>query len=80
MAKSKLVNANKKIADTVVKGYEKIENTIVDKYKSIEDKFVDQYLTKDGETIEEAKKRLKKEQQMRNNKVKGGRLWKKKLY
>ena len=30
-------------------------------YTKIEDKFVDAYLTKDGETVEEAKARLKKE-------------------
>lgn len=32
---------------------------VVDTYTKIEDKFVDAYLTKDGETVEEAKKRLK---------------------
>ena len=30
-------------------------------YTKIEDKFIDAYLAKDGETIEEAKARLKKE-------------------
>ena len=30
-------------------------------FTKIEDKFVDAYLTKDGETVEEAKARLKKE-------------------
>ena len=59
MAKSKLVNANKKIAETVTDSYKKIENSVVDGYKKIEDKFIDTYLTKDGETVEEAKKRLK---------------------
>ena len=59
MAKSKLVKANEKIAETVVGGYKKIENAVVDTYTKIEDKFVDAYLTKDGETVEEAKKRLK---------------------
>lgn len=63
MTRSKLVNANKKIAEKVVNGYQKIENTVVGAYKSIEDKFVEQYLAKDNETIDEAKKRLKKEQE-----------------
>ena len=54
MAKSKLVKANEKIADAVVKGYTKIE-----------DKFVAEFLTKDGETVEEAKKRLKDEEKKR---------------
>ena len=48
----KLKDANKKIEDTVVGGYKKIE-----------DKFVDKFLRKDGETIEEAKERVKKEQE-----------------
>ena len=70
MAKSKIVKANEKIAETVVDGYKKIEKGVVDGYKKIEqgvvsgytrieDKFVDTYLTKDGETVEEAKERLK---------------------
>lgn len=61
MAKSKLVKANEKIAKAVTDGYKKIEKGVVDGYKKIEDKFVDAYLTKDGETVEEAKERLKKE-------------------
>lgn len=31
----------------------------MDGYTKIEDKFVDAYLTKEGETVEEAKERLK---------------------
>ena len=72
MAKSKLVEANKrienavvggyqKIEDTVVGGYKKIENGVAGRYKKIEDKFVDQFLTKDAETVEDAKKRLQQE-------------------
>ena len=61
MAKSKLVKADEKIADKVVNTYKKIENTVTGTYTKIEDKFIDQYLTKDGETIEDAKKRLKEE-------------------
>ena len=34
---------------------------MVDGYTKIEDKFIDTYLTKEGETLEEAKARLKKE-------------------
>ena len=41
--------------------YGKIEQSVVGGYTKIEDKFVDAYLTKDGETVEEAKARLKKE-------------------
>lgn len=70
MAKSKLVSANEKITDVVVGTYKKIETGVVKGYTKIEDKFVDEFLTKDGETVEEAKKRLKKEQEIRENKVK----------
>lgn len=59
MAKSKLVKANKKIAETLVGTFEKIEETVVEGYSKIEDAFVDYYLTKDGESVEEAKQRLK---------------------
>ena len=46
----------------------KIENGVVSGYKKIEDKFVDKYLKHDGETIEEAKIRLKKEEKARKEK------------
>ena len=70
MAKSKLIQANKKIERVVVGGYKKIEETVVGGYKGIEnavvggyqkieDGFVDRDLTRDGETVEEAKQRLK---------------------
>lgn len=73
MAKSKFVQANEKIAETVcsgykkiengvVKGYKKVENGFVNGYTKIEDKFVDTFLKKEGETIEEAKARLKREE------------------
>lgn len=69
MAKSKLVKANEKIAENVVGGYKKIEEGVVGGYKKIEegavggfnkiaDKFVDNFLTKEGETVEEARERL----------------------
>lgn len=75
MAKSKLVKANQKVANVVVESYKKIENSVVsvvesykkiensvtNGYTKIEDKFVEEYLTHDGETVEEAKKRLKEE-------------------
>ena len=72
MAKSKIVKANEKITEAVTDGYKKIEKGVVDGYRrieqrivggyaKIEDKFVDAYLTKDGETVEEAKERMKKE-------------------
>ncbi|MDY5594388.1 MAG: hypothetical protein SPF59_01790 [Oscillospiraceae bacterium] len=63
MAKSKLVKANEKIAEKVVGSFETIEGAVVGGYTKIEDAFVGRYLTKDGEAVEEAKKRLKAEQE-----------------
>ena len=61
MAKSKIVKVSEKIAEKVTDGYKKIEDTVVGAYTKVEDSFVDNFLTKDGETVEEAKERLKKE-------------------
>ena len=66
---SKFVDANEKIAEKVVEGYKKIENGVVSGYKKIEngaaegfnkmnDKIIETVFSKDGETVEETKKRL----------------------
>lgn len=86
MAKSKLVKANEKIAEGVVGGYKKIEEGVVSGYKKIEegavggfnkiaDKFVDNFLTKEGESVEEARARLAEEQKEREeaSKLEAGR-------
>lgn len=65
MAKSKLIKTNEKISEKVVGGYKKIEDTVVGGYRKIENAFVDQYLTHDGESVEDAKKRLRAEQEER---------------
>ncbi|MBQ3530432.1 MAG: hypothetical protein IJA05_00755 [Oscillospiraceae bacterium] len=62
MTKSKIVEINEKITDAAVSGYKKIESVVVDNYTKIEDKFVEKYLIHDGETVEEAKERLKTEE------------------
>lgn len=70
MAKSKIAKINGTIAETVTDGYRKMEKGVVNGYKKIEqgvvggytrieDKFIDAYLTKDGETVEEARARIK---------------------
>lgn len=59
MAKSKLVKANERIAEKVVGSFETIEGAVVGGYTKIEDAFVGRYLAKDGETVEDVKKRLK---------------------
>lgn len=61
MAKSKLVKVNEKIADEAVSDYKKIENGFVDGFNKISDRFVENYLTKDGESVDEAKVRLNQE-------------------
>lgn len=65
MAKSKLIKANEKIAESVVGGYKKIEEGAVGGIQKIADKFVDEFLTKEGETVEEAHQRLAAEQKAR---------------
>ena len=60
---SKLVDGYKKVENSAVGGYQKVEDTVVGGYKKIEDKFVDTFLKKDGETTEEAKARVKAEQE-----------------
>ena len=77
MAKSTLAKANEKIAKKVTGGYRKLEEGAVGGDKQIEegavggftkisDAFVDELLTKDGESVEEAKMRLAAEQQKRD--------------
>lgn len=69
---SKLVEANEKIAEAVVGGYKKIEDGVVAGYQKIEkgavdgfnkvtDRCVEKLFAKEGETVEEAKKRLSRE-------------------
>lgn len=69
---AKLVEVNEKIAEAVVGGYKKIEVGVVEGYKKIEtgavegftkvtDKCVEKLFAREGETVEEAKKRLSKE-------------------
>ena len=66
---SKSVEANEKIAEKVFEGYKKIEDGVVGVYKKIEigvvegfgkviDKCVEKLFAKEGESVEDAKKRL----------------------
>lgn len=74
MDMNKLVQMNQKIAETVVEGYKRIEDGVVGGYKKIEegavegftkmtDKFVEKLFAREGETVEDAKKRLSGEKQ-----------------
>ena len=72
MPDSNLKKVNKKIAEGVTEGFQKMEDGVVGGYKKIEDgvvegfsrmtdKFVDKFLTHEGESVEDAKKRLESE-------------------
>lgn len=49
----------------MVGGYKKIEDSVVGTYKKVEDAFVGKFLTHEGESVEEARKRLEAEQAAR---------------
>ena len=53
-----VVDTYKKIEDGVVGGYKKIEDGVVEGFNKVTDKCVEKLFTKEGETVEEAKKRL----------------------
>ncbi len=48
----------KKIESAVVDGYKKIENGVVEGFGKVTDKCVEVLFAKDGESVEDAKKRL----------------------
>ena len=66
---SKIAQTNEKIAKNVVEGYKKIETGVVEGYKKIEtgvvngfekvsDQCIQTLFAKEGESVEDAKKRL----------------------
>jgi len=55
---SAIKETNKKIETAVVDGYKKIEDSVVSGYKKVEDKFIDTFLAEDGESTEDARKRI----------------------
>ena len=66
---AKIADVVEKISESVTEGYQKIEDGVVGGYKKLEegavegfnkvnDKFIEKLFTKEGETVEEAKKRL----------------------
>ena len=75
---SKFVETNEKIAEKVTEGYKKIENGVVEGYKKIEDgvvkgfnkvsdKCIDVLFAKEGESVEDAKKRLSGKKTKKDN-------------
>lgn len=59
LMKSKIVEANEKIAEDV----QKIQDGVVNEFSKIEDSFISRYLLREGESLDEAKERLKREEQ-----------------
>ena len=58
-----VVGGYKKIETAVVDGYKKIENGVVDGFNKMTDKIVEKVFTREGESVEDAKKRLNSYQQ-----------------
>lgn len=56
------VGGYKKIETATVSGYKKIEQAAVSGYQRVEDHFVKTFLAKEGESVEDAKARLAREQ------------------
>jgi len=84
MAKSKIVKVTDKIAEDVTAGYKKMEESVVSGYKKMEegavggftklsDGFIDHFLTKEGESVEDAKKRIAEEHTSREATTKAER-------
>lgn len=57
-----VVESYKKIEDGVVGGYKKIEEGVVEGFGKVNDKFIEKLFAKEGETVEDAKKRLSGEE------------------
>ena len=53
-----VVDGYKKIEEGVVGGYKKIENGVVEGFGKVTDKCVEVLFAKEGESVEDAKKRL----------------------
>lgn len=51
-----------KIEDGVVSGYKKIESGVVEGFNKVNDKVIDALFTKEGESVEDAKKRMNGEE------------------
>ncbi len=56
--KEQTVSGYKKIENGVVSGYKKIENGVVTGFQKVSDKCIEKLFSKEGETVEETKKRL----------------------
>lgn len=57
-----VVDTYKAIEEGVVGAYKALEDSVVGAYQKVEDAFVEKFLTKPGETVDDAKARLKDEE------------------
>lgn len=57
-----VVDTYKAIEEGVVGAYKAVEDSVVGAYQKVEDAFVEKFLTKPGETVDDAKARLKDEE------------------
>jgi len=57
-----VVDGYKKIEDGVVSGYKKIEDGVVEGFGKVSDKFVEKLFAKEGESVDDAKKRMSGEE------------------
>ena len=64
------VNTVEDMAEDVKYAYDIIEGAVVGKFEEISDSFIEKHLVREGETLEEAKARLQKEQAERMEKIK----------
>ena len=53
-----VVNTYEKIETGVVSGYKKVEEGAVSGFRKISDKFIQKFFSREGETVEETRKRL----------------------
>ena len=61
-----VVSGYKKIEDAVVGGYKKMEEGVVEGFNKVTDKFVEKLFVREGESVEDAKKRLSGEKNEEN--------------
>ena len=54
-----VVDTYKAIEEGVVGAYKAVEDSVVGAYQKVKDAFVEKFLTKPGETVDDAKARLK---------------------
>ena len=64
-----------KVGDTVVDGYHKVADGIVDGFTKVTDKCVEKLFAKEGESVDDAKKRLSGDKQPQNQEDTNGKRY-----